>query len=85
MPWLVGANSLMVSGFNFFLLGFFTILFASEGSHSYMGGSDVVHCVRVSLTGTTVAMSSVHWSLVRDWFGTINTHSLTFVVGMGPL
>ena len=40
-----------------FLLGFFTILCASEGSRSFMGGSDVVHCVRVSLTGTTVATS----------------------------
>ena len=47
----------MVSEFNFFLLGFFTILCASEGNRSFMGGSDVVHCVRVSLTGTTVATS----------------------------
>ena len=45
----------------------------------------VVHCVRVSLTGTTVAMSFVHWSLVGDWFCTINTHSVTFLMGMGPL
>ena len=51
-----GANSLMVSGF-YFSLGFFTILCAFEGSRSFMGGSDVVHCVRVSLTGTTVAPS----------------------------
>ena len=57
----------MVSGFNF-SLGFFTILCASEGNRSFMGGSDVVHCVRVSLTGTTVATSWVHWSLVGDWF-----------------
>ena len=57
----------MVSGFEF-ALGFFTILCASEGSRSFMGGSDVVHCVRVSLTGTTVAMSWAHWSLVVDWF-----------------
>ena len=49
-----GANSLMASGF-YFSLGFFTILCASEGSRSFMGGSDVVHCVRVSLIGTTMA------------------------------
>ena len=51
-----GANSLMVSEF-YFSLGFFTILCASEGSRSFMGGSDVVHCVRVSLTGKPVALS----------------------------
>ena len=33
-----------------------------------MGGSDVVHCVQVSLIGTTVAPSWVHSSLVGDWF-----------------
>ena len=33
-----------------------------------MGGSDVVHCVRVSLTGTIVASSWAHWSVVGDWF-----------------
>ena len=53
----------MVSGF-YFSLGFFTILYASEGSRSFMGESDVVHCVRVSLTGTIVALSWAHWSLV---------------------
>ena len=58
-----GANSLMVWGF-YFSLGFFTILCASEGSRSFMGGSNVVHCVRVSLTGTTVALSWACWSLV---------------------
>ena len=58
-----GANSLMVSGF-YFSLGFFTILCAFEGGRSFMGGSDVVHCVQVSLTGTTVAWSWVHWNLV---------------------
>ena len=40
-----------------FLLGFFTILCAPKGSRSFMRGSDVVHCVRVSLTGTTMATS----------------------------
>ena len=49
-----GANSLMVSGF-YFLGDSLTILSTSEDSRSFMGGSDVVHCVRVPLTGTTVA------------------------------
>ena len=44
----------MVSGF-YFLGNLLTILFAFEDNHSFMGGSDVVHCVRVPLTGTTVA------------------------------
>ena len=44
----------MVSGFNFFW-GFFTILCASEGSRSFMGGSDVVHCVRVSTHSVTLS------------------------------
>ena len=33
----------------------FTILSASADSSSFMGGSDVVHCVRVPLTSTIVA------------------------------
>ena len=43
------------------VLGFYssvdllTILFASEDSRSLMGGSDVVHCVRVPLIGTMLA------------------------------
>ena len=79
-----GANSLMVSGFHF-SLGFFTILCASESSRSFMGGSDVVHCVRVSLTGTTVALSLAHWSLVWGLVCTINLQFVTLSVGMGPL
>ena len=46
----------MVSGFDF-SPGFLTILCVSECSCSFMGGSDVVHCVRVSLTGTAMAPS----------------------------
>ena len=68
-----GANSLIVSGF-YFSLEFFTILYASEGSRSFMGGSDVVHFVRVSLTGTTVARSWAHWSLVWGLVGTNTLH-----------
>ena len=54
-----GANSLMVSGF-YFSLGLFTILCVSESGRSFMGGTDVVHCVRGPLTGTTVATSRAH-------------------------
>ena len=67
-----------------FLWDFFTILCACEDSHSFMGGSDAVHCVWVSLTGTTVAPSWVHLSLVGNWFHNY-THSVTLFVGMGPL
>ena len=79
-----GANSLMGSGF-YSSLGFFTTLCAYEGSRSFMGGSDVVHCVRVSLTGTTVALSWACWSLVWGlvWANTFG--SVTFYVVMGPL
>ena len=49
-----GAKSLLVSGF-YSSGDLLTILSASEDSRSLMGGSDVVHCVRVLLTGTTVA------------------------------
>ena len=58
-----------------FSLGFFTILCVSEGSRSFMVGSDVVHCVRVSLTGTTMALSWAYWSLLWGlvW---INTFTL---------
>ena len=49
-----GASSLTVSGF-YSSGDLLTILSASEDSRSLMGGSDVVHCVRVLLTGTTVA------------------------------
>ena len=44
----------------------------------------VVHCVRVSLTGTTVAWSWAHWSLVMGIGLDKYLHSVTFYVGMGP-
>ena len=51
-----------------------------------MGGSDVVHCVQVSLTGTTVAWCPRR---IGVWLGIglvqFNTHFVTFTVGMGPL
>ena len=48
-----------------------------------MGGSDVVHCVRVSLTGTTVAC--VLGALESGWglVCTINTHSCDIICGNG--
>ena len=62
-----GASSLLVSGFYFFgdLL---TILYASKDSRSLMGGSDVVHCVRVPLTGTTMAAFTAYGSVVGIGF-----------------
>ena len=67
MPWLVRGQ--LFDGFGIlFSQGFFTIPCASEGSRSFMRGSDVVYCVWVSLTGTIVAPSWAHWSLVGDWF-----------------
>ena len=53
----------MVSGFHF-SADLFTILFASENSRSLMGGSDVVHCVRVPLTGTMMAAFATYGSVV---------------------
>ena len=41
-----------------------TILSASKDSHSLMGGSDVVHCVWVLLTGTTMAAFTAYGSVV---------------------
>ena len=58
-----GASSLMVLGFHF-SRDSFTILSASEDSRSLMGGSDVVHCARVPLIGTTVAKFWARGSLV---------------------
>ena len=53
----------MVLGFYFFG-DLFTILSASEDSRSLMGGSDVVHCVWVPLTGTTMAVFATYGSVV---------------------
>ena len=53
----------MVSGFHFSGESFI-ILSASEDSRSLMGGSDVVHCVWVPLTGTTMAAFATYGSVV---------------------
>ena len=53
----------MVFGF-YFLGDSLTILFASEDSRSFMGGSDIVHCVRVPLTSTTMAVFAAYGSVV---------------------
>ena len=57
-----------VLGFNF--VGIFTIICAYGDNHSFMGGSDVLHRVWVSLTGTIVAPLWAHWSVVGVCFGT---------------
>ena len=76
------ANSLTVSGFH--LSDSVTILCAFEDSRSFMGGSDVVHCVWVSLTGATVAPFWAHWSVV--WIGLNILNSLCkLFVEMGAL
>ena len=62
-----GASSLMVSGFHF-SGDSFTILSTSEGSRSFMGGSDVVHCVRMPLIGTTMAAFATYGSVVGIGF-----------------
>ena len=74
----------MVLGF-YFSLRFFTILCASEGSRSFMGGSDVVH----------VCLGVVDWHNCGTVMGTWESglgiglynylHSVTFLIGMGPL
>ena len=66
-----GVNSSLVSGF-YFLGDSLTILFASEGNRSFVGGSDVVHCVRVPLTGTTLAEFWAFGSLVGIGFCTFS-------------
>ena len=53
----------MVSGF-YFLRNSLPFLVRLRAATPLWGGSDVVHCVRVPLTGTTVALSWAHWSLV---------------------
>ena len=48
-----------------FILGdLLTILSVFEDSRSFMGGSDVVHCVRVPLTGTMMAAFATYGSVV---------------------
>ena len=64
-----GTNSLLVSGL-YFLGDLLTILSAFEDSRSFMGGSDVVHCVRVPLTGTTMAA----FSRMGMWLGLFSEH-----------
>ena len=49
-----------------------------------MGGSNVVHCVRVPLTGTTMAPFWMHLSVVWDWLDTVLSLYKLFVE-MGPI
>ena len=76
-----GASSLLVSGF-YFLRNLLTTLSVSEESRSRMGGSDVVHCVRVPLTGTTVAESWACGNLVGIGFYTF-PYSVYNIVDIG--
>ena len=76
-----GASSLMVSGF-YFSGDVFTSLSASEDSRSLMGGSDVVHCVWVPLTVTTMAELCACGSLVGIGFCTFS-YSVYNIVDIG--
>ena len=75
----VGAGLAFSHGFGIsFSRDPFTSLCASEDSSSLMGGSDVVHCVRMSLTrhncGTVLgALESGMEIVLYNW----NTHSVT--------
>ena len=77
------ASSLLVSGF-YFLWDLLTILSVSEDGRSFMGGSDVVHCVRVLLTSTTVAKFWAFGSLVRIGFCTFSYFVYNIVDMGGP-
>ena len=62
-----GPNSLLVLGI-YSCRDLLTILFVSEDSRSLMGGRDVVHCVWVPLTGTTMAAFATYGSVVGIGF-----------------
>ena len=57
---LVGAGPASPLFWDFITTDSFTILSASEDSRFLMGENDVVHCVQVSLTGTTMPLFWVH-------------------------
>ena len=65
-----------------FLPGFINHSFASEDSRSLMGGSDVVHCVWVPLTGATGAEFWAFESLVGIGF-CIFSYSVFNIVDIG--
>ena len=76
-----GANSFIISGF-YFLGDSLTILSASEDSSSFMGGSNVVHCVWVPLIGATMAEFWACGSLVGIGLCTI-TYFVYNIVDIG--
>ena len=79
---LVGAGPAL-SWFRDFIFGdLLTILSVSEDSRSFMGGSDVVHCVRVPSIGTTVAEFWACGSLVGIGLCTI-TYYVYYIVDIG--
>ena len=79
-----GASSLMVSGF-YFLGDSLTILSASEDSRSFMGGSDVVHCVRVPLNVTTMAVFVAYGTVVGIVFCILYLLCVQYPGHWGPL
>ena len=76
-----GASSLIVSGF-YFLGDSLTILSTFDDNRSFMGGSDVVHCVGMPLTGTTIAEFRACGSLVGIGFCTF-AYSVYNIVDIG--
>ena len=66
---LVGAGPTFLRFRDFIFGDSFTMLLASEDSRFLMGGSGVVHCVRVLLASTTVAAFWAHVS----WLGLVWT------------
>ena len=79
-----GASSLMVLAFSF-LRDLLIILSASEDNRSFMGRSDVVYCVRVPLTGTTVAEFRASRSLVGIGLCTVPYSCVQYCGLFGPL
>ena len=75
----------MVSGF-YFSLGFFTILYASKGSRSFPGGG-LLCCALcpgvVDWHNCGAILDALESGLGIGWYNYL--HSMTFLVGMGPL
>ena len=84
----------MVLGF-YSLGDLLTTRSVSEDSRSLMGGSDVVHCVRVPLTTTTMAVFATYGSVVGivfrilyllcvQYYGLLGAPISLFVMGPHP-
>ena len=66
LPWLVWGQ--LFHGFGVLFLGIYSPFFLHLRTAAPLWGSDVVHCVWVPLTGTTVAEFLACGSLVGNWF-----------------